>query len=138
MDFERIIITFDNIMRRIQKGTMSIGATDRAWSDADRALYIDSVCCGFPQAEFVLQEDKYGNLTIIDGNNRIDAIIDYVGDRFAITRGEDAKSNNAGMRFSELKPIVQNYIQNMAVSAIIIKPRTTQEEIDTYLKRIHI
>ncbi|WP_083941417.1 DUF262 domain-containing protein [Sanguibacter suarezii] len=74
------------------------------WSIAARSYFLDSLLSGYPvppiHIRLVGQESRVGRREIIDGQQRLRTLFDFMGGRFRISRALDSKWS--GMAFDEL------------------------------------
>lgn len=104
---------------------------DAEWSDATRALFIDSVLNGVPIPHLLVlpvndgaQEPTY---YVIDGQQRMTCLISFMADEWALSEDETLypSENNtakylAGKKFSELDEEVRRLIEERVVSMDIM------------------
>lgn len=54
------------------------------WSIAQRSNFIESIYLGMPIGQIIGEEDLYGNVTILDGAQRLKTIIDFLDNKFSL------------------------------------------------------
>lgn len=93
------------------------------WPSAPRSYFIDTILDGFPFPkiyfhEFLEKSSKRTRTEIVDGQQRITTIHDFLKDRFAL--GKNSK-NYHGMMFSGLAEDVQDRFLSYTVSVDVIR-----------------
>lgn len=94
----------------------------RLWPAGPRSYFIDTILEGFPFPKMYFYEDFDRSLRrtrreIVDGQQRVTAIADYLEDRFALTT---VSRRYAGMKFSDLDEDVQISFLQYSVPVDII------------------
>ncbi|HET6435119.1 MAG TPA: DUF262 domain-containing protein [Xanthomonadaceae bacterium] len=93
------------------------------WPPAAKSYFIDSILRDFPFPKIYLHEQVDKSLRkprreIVDGQQRLTTILDFVDDKFAL--GKNAREFE-GRRFSDLQPEEQNEFLAYPVSADVIR-----------------
>src|SRR6266566_4004413 len=75
------------------------------WPRAAKAYLIDTILSGRPMPLFFFQRSRSAQTgmpvyTVVDGQQRLRAIFEFIDDRFALTQSQDRRWK--GKRFSEL------------------------------------
>jgi hypothetical protein len=55
------------------------------WSTKARSIFIESIIVGMPTTEIWCEESGYGEISVLDGTQRIQCIIDFYNDKFSLT-----------------------------------------------------
>src|SRR3990167_4389051 len=55
------------------------------WSIKAKSIFIESIIVGMPTTEIWCEESGYGEISVLDGTQRIQCIIDYYHGRFSLT-----------------------------------------------------
>ena len=81
----------------------------RLWPAGPRSYFIDTILTNFPFPklyfyEYLDRNNKKTRREIVDGQQRITAIMDFIEDKYALT---DVSRQYRGARFSQLEPEVQ-------------------------------
>lgn len=99
-----------------QNGQLRLGPEfqrNAVWPRAAKAYLIDTILQERPMPLFFLQRGRSAQTgkplyTIVDGQQRLRAILDFLEDRFPLSESRDRRFR--GKRFSELKPDFQDAI----------------------------
>lgn len=96
---------------------------EKVWKRKQQSELIESVLMGLPIPIMYLSEDKFGNLIVVDGRQRLTAFFDYLDNKFELT---DLKilSNLSNKKFNKIDPIYQSKIEDYQLITQIIKPPT--------------
>lgn len=106
---------------------------NQVWSKAAKIMLIDTILRNIPMPKIFLQailRDQDTYRIVIDGQQRLTAILDYLGGRFALDAPYEGE--HAGKRFSELPETVQNEILNYNVDVNEIRNATKDVIRDIY------
>lgn len=108
---------------------------NQVWSKAAKIMLIDTILRNIPMPKIFFQvilRDQDTYRIVIDGQQRLTAILDFLGGRFAL----DAPYEGAhvGKRFSELPATVQNEILSYNVDVNEIRNATKDVIRDIYLR----
>lgn len=96
---------------------------EKVWKRKQQSELIESVLMGLPIPIMYLSEDKFGNLIVVDGRQRLTAFFEFLDDKFELT---DLKilNNLSNKKFHEIDPIYQSKIEDYQLITQIIKPPT--------------
>lgn len=89
------------------------------WDVKRRSLLIESFLMNVPLPPVFLNEDEYGQYSIIDGKQRLTTVSDFLTDKFEL-EGLGIFSEANGLRFSELDVSLQSVLQTRASLRAII------------------
>lgn len=106
---------------------------NEVWSKAAKIMLLDTILRNIPMPKIFLQailRDQDTYRIVIDGQQRLTAILDYLGGRFALDAPYEGEY--AGKRFSELPATVQNEILNYKVDVNEIRNATPDVIRDIY------
>ncbi|MCP4109372.1 MAG: DUF262 domain-containing protein [Desulfobacteraceae bacterium] len=106
------------------------------WEPIQKSQFIESVILNFPLPPFYLNQDKNGNLTIIDGLQRTTTLFQFFNDKFELS-GLEAIPELNGSEFSTLSPELQAKIEDKKILLYILKPSTPLIVIYDLFKRIN-
>jgi len=90
------------------------------WPRAAKAYLIDTILCGRPMPLFFFQRGRSAQtgkpiFTVVDGQQRLRSIIEFIDNRFALTQSDDARF--AGKKYSdfstELRDLLFDYDLNV-------------------------
>ena len=108
---------------------------NQVWSKAAKIMLMDTILRNIPMPKIFLQailRDQDTYRIVIDGQQRLTAILDYLGGRFALDAPYEGEY--AGKRFSELPATVQNEILSYNVDVNEIRNATKDVIRDIYLR----
>lgn len=90
------------------------------WELKQKSELIESVLMGLPIPIIYLSEDKYGNLIVVDGRQRLTAFFEFLDNKFAL---KDLKilKDLSGKHFDDIDPIFQSKIEDYQLIMQIIK-----------------
>lgn len=80
------------------------------WSLEKKSQLIESFIMNVPVPPIYLAEEKYGVYSVIDGKQRLTAIVDYLSDDFKL-RGLEKFSSLNGSHFSDLPEAIKRALQ---------------------------
>jgi len=95
------------------------------WKSRQRSELIESVLMGIPLPVIYLFESKDGRKQVVDGRQRITAIIDFLNDSFKLSDLKILRSLN-GCTFSQLEPKLQAMVEDFQLLAYVIQPPTPE------------
>lgn len=95
------------------------------WNIRQRSELIESIIMGIPLPIIYLFESIDGRKQVVDGRQRITAIIDFLNDKLRLT---DLKilGNLNGFTFSRLEPKLQGIVEDYQLLAYVIQPPTAE------------
>ncbi len=106
------------------------------WKPKQQSMFIESIILNFPLPPFYLNQDKEGNLIIIDGLQRTTTLIEFLENKFALSELEALPDYN-GKIFSKLPPEIQSKIEDKKIFLYILKPTTPTAVIYDMFNRIN-
>lgn len=96
---------------------------EKVWKAKQKSELIESVLMGLPIPIMYLSEDKFGNLIVVDGRQRLTAFFEFLDNKFALTELKILK-NLSNKKFDGIDPIYQSKIEDYQLITQIIKPPT--------------
>lgn len=93
------------------------------WRRENKAELVESVLMGLPLPIFYFNQDKYGNLIVVDGRQRLTAMFSYMNDDYKLNNLKILPSLN-GKMFSQLSPVQRTRIEDFQIQAHVIMPPT--------------
>lgn len=114
---------YSNVDRRNQIILDSDFQREAVWGNKQKSELIESVLMGLPIPVMYLFEDKYGNLIVVDGRQRLTAFFEFLDNKFALSELKILKSLS-NKKFDEIDPIYQSKIEDYQLITQIIKPPT--------------
>lgn len=116
-----------NIRDMMQRGDLTANReyqrSPGLWPNGPRSYFIDTILSGFPFPkiyfhEFLEKATKRTRAQIVDGQQRVTTIIDFINNNFAL--GKNSK-NNEGKRFSDLDEDIQDSFLSYTISVDVIR-----------------
>lgn len=95
------------------------------WNPRQRSELIESVLMGIPLPVIYLFESKDGKKQVVDGRQRITAIVDFLNDRIKLTDLKILRDLN-GKTFSQLELKLQGIVEDFQILAYVIQPPTPE------------
>jgi hypothetical protein len=89
------------------------------WDDEKRSLFIESLLLNVPIPPVFLYEWDLSRYEVMDGQQRLNAIIDFYGNRFAL-RGLEKWSEINGCRYCDLPETLQRGLDRRRISATVL------------------
>lgn len=109
---------------------------ESVWSTKQKSELIESVLMGLPLPSMYLYEDKYANLIVVDGRQRLTAFFEYLNDKFALS-DLNILQDVSKKKFSDLPPLYQSKLEDFQVIAQVIKPPTPDAIIFQIFDRVN-
>ncbi len=99
----------------------------RVWSRKQKSELIESILMGIPLPVMYFAEDKYGNLQVVDGRQRLTALFEFMNDNsgFSISSAPILK-HIKGKKYSDLTGSEQTKLEDYQAIVYIIKPQTPE------------
>src|SRR6266851_6228494 len=104
------------------------------WDDAKRSLFIESLLLNIPIPPIFLYESDLARYEVMDGQQRLNAIHQYLENDFALT-GLEKLTYLTGRRYKALPPKVRRGLDRASLSAIVLLHETRGDESDPYVVR---
>jgi hypothetical protein len=95
------------------------------WKIEQERELIESVLMGIPIPIIYVFEDKDGKKQVVDGRQRIHAIVRYLGNAFALDNLKMLPRFNK-KRFKELEPLYQSKLERYQIPMYVIEPPTPE------------
>lgn len=96
---------------------------ENVWTTKQKSELIESVLMGLPLPIFYFNQDKFANLIVIDGRQRLTALFEFLGGNFSLNNLKILPEYN-GKKFDDLDPIEQSKIEDFQIQAHVILPPT--------------
>ena len=96
---------------------------NKVWNNTQKSELVESILMGIPLPVMYFAEDRYGNLQVIDGRQRLTALFEFLNDKFKITSAP-ILNHIRGKRFSELEAKEQVKLEDYQLIVYIVKPQT--------------
>lgn len=129
---------------RIEKGRMSLFEIKRqceerkqlildpefqreyVWTQKQKSELIESILMGIPIPIVYLFQTRDARIQVVDGRQRIGAIIDFMNNKFGLTELKIMKNIKKGTKFKNLEPIQQRKIEDYQIDTYLIQPPTPE------------
>lgn len=98
---------------------------NKVWTPTQKVELIESILMGIPIPVIYLFESKDGKKQVIDGRQRISAIIDFINNKFKLKNLKILKNLNDYF-FKDLEPKLQGIFEDFQMSFYIIQPPTPE------------
>lgn len=98
---------------------------NKVWTNKQAAELVESILMGIPIPTIYLFEMKNGKKQVVDGRQRITAILDFLNDELPLKDLKILKQYN-GNKFSELEPKMRGVFEDYQLSFYIIQPPTPE------------
>jgi len=109
------------------------------WSERQKSYLIDSVLNGYPIPELYIQEvvdeDGNSNYIIVDGQQRMRSVLDFLDDKFGMNREDSPQFNGAHFKDLSAEQKKAFYGYNFVVRTLPDMPETDIREIFKRLNR---
>lgn len=106
------------------------------WDYKAKSYLIDSIICGFPIPRIFIREstnlDMSAKREIVDGQQRLKTIFDFLNDGFKISRVHNAEYGN--MTYSELPESIQRDFLKYPISAVLLIDLNDNEVFDIFAR----
>lgn len=129
---------------RIEKGRMSLFEVKRqyeerkqlvldpefqreyVWTQKQKSELIESILMGIPIPIVYLFQTRDARIQVVDGRQRIGAVIDFMNDKFGLTKLKIMKNIKKESKFKDLEPIQQRKIEDYQIDTYLIQPPTPE------------
>ena len=97
----------------------------RVWRIEQNRELIESILMGIPIPVIYVFEDENGKKQVVDGRQRISAIIDFLNNKFTLDKLRMLPAFN-GKKFSDLDPIYKSKVERYQIPVYVIEPPTPE------------
>ena len=106
----------------------------QVWDRKKQSQFIESLLMNLPVPPVFLFEPEYSRYEVMDGQQRLSAIVAFYSNRFRLAGLEYWPELN-GSQYSDLPPLIQRGLDRRRMSAVILQS-TNRGEADDDLRRI--
>ncbi|MDM8548949.1 DUF262 domain-containing protein [Desulfobacterales bacterium HSG2] len=99
---------------------------DFAWNCQRQSKLIESCLMRIPLPVFYFAEQENGNIVVVDGQQRLTALKNYLADKFAL-RGLANGSPLLGKKFGDLPPKLQNRLEDTRLILYLIDHKVPEQ-----------
>jgi len=129
-----------DLKRKRDKGLLNLNPefqrSDKAWDYKQKSELIESILMGIPIPLFYFNQDKNGNIIVIDGKQRLSALFDFMDLKIQLRDLKILKNIN-NKYFNELLPIQQGVIEDYQLQTHIIKQPIEDRILKDIFERVN-
>lgn len=115
---------------------MAPGYQRRArWDRKKKSLLIESILMNVPVPPLFLFENDYNQYEIMDGRQRMEAISDFLANRYSLT-GLEFWPELHGKRFNDLPTTIQRGLLRRTINAVVLLAETSRNDVDFDIRMI--
>lgn len=107
------------------------------WSQKKKSHLIESLLLNVPIPPIYLYESDLARYEVMDGQQRLHAIHDYLENNYALTGLDKLKFLN-GRRYNRLPPKLRRHLDRGTIGAIVLLRESKSDERDPYLVRRYV
>ncbi|CAM3774839.1 DUF262 domain-containing protein [Flavobacterium branchiophilum] len=144
--YENINIGRDNfsafeLHRKYKNGDIILVQEKSNWDLIKKSKFIESILLGFPVPLFFVKQNDEGQLIVLDGNERLKSIFEFIENKYALKNLEILKNftncffSNQDKAFS-LPIKYKSRLEDVSFSFSIIKKPTAENIIQKLIERI--
>jgi hypothetical protein len=97
------------------------------WDRRKKSLLIESFLMNVPVPPLFLFENDYNQYEIMDGRQRLEAISEYLGNKYSLS-GLEFWPELQGKKFKDLPGIIQRGLLRRTISAVVLLAETTRSD----------
>ncbi|MDU5555810.1 DUF262 domain-containing protein [Streptococcus sp.] len=93
------------------------------WGKTKQRQLIDSIILGIPLPTFYFSTDKNGNFLVVDGKQRLKAILDFLNGKLSLPKEFSFLSKNKENKevyFNDLETIIKTKIEDFSLSCYVV------------------
>lgn len=109
---------------------------EKVWNQKQKSELVESVLMGLPIPIMYLSEDKFANLIVVDGRQRLTAFFEFLDGKYSLTGLKILKNLN-DKSFNDLEPVYQSKLEDYQLITHIIKPPTPDSVIFNIFDRVN-
>lgn len=98
---------------------------NKVWNLKQKCELVESILMGIPIPIMYLFENKYGQKQVVDGRQRITALLDFINNMYSL-RKLKILSNLNDRKFNDLDPKLRGIYEDYQLSFYIIQPPTSE------------
>lgn len=115
---------------------MAPGYQRRArWDRKKKSLLIESILMNVPVPPLFLFENDYNQYEIMDGRQRMEAISDFLANRYSLT-GLEFWPELHGKHFDDLPTTIQRGLLRRTINAVVLLAETSRNDVDFDIRMI--
>lgn len=130
-----------DIKKNFDEGRLNVPDFQRndVWQNPDKSRLIESILRGIPIPSIYLAEEEEGKYVVIDGQQRINSIVQYSDGKFGLS-GLNVLTNLKNQRYSNLKgehKQLASRLDHARIPVIIISTRADDEIVYEIFNRLN-
>jgi len=107
------------------------------WTQKKKSQLIESLLLNIPVPPVFFYESDLARYEVMDGQQRLNAIHDYLENNFKLT-GLETLSFLSGKSFKQLPPKVRRGLERASISAIVLLQETKSDKSDPFIVRRYV
>lgn len=108
-----------------------------SWSPSSKSTFIESILVGMPTADILCEENRYGELSILDGVQRLICLQEFFSNSFRL-QGMKLMPSLEGCRYSDLKYSQSSIFHNRTELGLTVISYDTDAILKfEFFKRVH-
>ena len=107
------------------------------WAPKKKSQLIESLLLNIPIPPIFLYESEFARYEVMDGQQRLNAIHDFLENNFALT-GLDKLSFLDGRSYNKLPPNLRRGLDRASISAIVLLQETKSDQSDPFIVRRYV
>lgn len=140
LNIDRQQFSVFELKRKKEKGQLILDPNfqrNEVWKSGQKAELIESLLMNIPLPFIYLNENRQGNLVVIDGRQRLTALFDFLDNKFNLGKDLKILKNIGNKRFIELDPLQQGTIEDFQLVTYVIKPPTSDRVMIDIFDRVN-
>ena len=109
---------------------------EEVWTITQKSELIESILMGLPIPVMYLYEDKYANLVVVDGRQRLTAFFQFLDNKYPLSELKILHGLK-GEKFKDIDPVYQSKLEDYQLITQIIKPPTPDSVIFHIFDRVN-
>lgn len=110
---------------------------NQVWKNRQKAELVESIIMNIPLPFIYLNENKLGQLIVIDGRQRLTALFEFLDNGFNMGKSLKIMRNLDNKYFKDLEPVLQGTIEDFQIITNIIKPPTSDRVMIDIFDRVN-
>jgi hypothetical protein len=94
------------------------------WSENKKSALVESIIMNVPVPPVFLFESELSRYEVMDGQQRISALVDYINNKYALA-GLEVWGGLNKKRFSDLPPTIKRALQRARISGVVLSPESS-------------
>jgi hypothetical protein len=94
------------------------------WSEKKKSALVESIIMNVPVPPVFLFESELSRYEVMDGQQRISALVDYINNKYPLT-GLEVWGGLNSKRFSDLPATIKRALQRARISGVVLSPESS-------------